>query len=169
MDIESLKIKRASYDDCPLLATLKREVWETTYRGIYPDEKIDNYDYDENVEKFKSYIDNENNQLYVVFDNDELIGYIEFGSPLRPFGDYTQEIGLLYLRKDHQRQGLGTKLFNLASENIKVTGTDRFFISCHKYNLGAQEFYKKMGGEIVAVDDDSANEGLPQIKFEYKI
>ena len=52
---------------------------------------------------------------------------------------------------------------------IKNTGVNNFFISCHKYNFNAQKFYKKMGGKIIKIDEDSDNNGLPQIKFEYKI
>lgn len=43
--MNDFKIRKALYSDCFNLSLLKREIWETTYRGIYPDEKIDNYDY----------------------------------------------------------------------------------------------------------------------------
>ena len=49
------------------------------------------------------------------------------------------------------------------------SGANKFFISCHKYNKNAQKFYEKMGGKIVEIDCDSANNGLPQIKFAYSI
>lgn len=168
--MNDFKIRKAKSSDCFDLSLLKREIWETTYRGIYPDSKIDNYDYQENEKRFKNFINNPNQQLYVVTNDDNnIIGYIEFGKPFRPFRDYNQEIGLFYIRKDYQRHGLGTKLFDLASKQIKFNGSDKFFISCHKYNLDAQKFYKKMGGKIVHIDNDSANDGLPQIKFEYNI
>ena len=167
--VNNLKIRLAKYTDCTELSYLKREIWETTYRGVYPDEKIDNYNYINNTEKFKSYIDNPNQQLFVVTDNNVIIAYIEFGKPFRPFEDYKQEIGLFYIRKDYQGIGLGKKLFDFAYNNIKTTNVDKFFISCHKYNLNAQKFYEKMGGKLVKIDEDFANNGLPQIKFEFKI
>lgn len=167
--INNLIIRKATYSDCKELSYLKREIWETTYRGIYPDAKLDSYDYLKNEEKFKNYIDNPNQQLYVVTDNNVIIAYIEFGKPFRPFENYEQEIGLFYIRKDYQGSGLGKKLFDFAYEYIKITSVDKFFISCHKYNFNAQKFYEKMGGKIVKVDDDMANNGLPQVKYEYKI
>ena len=162
-----LIIRQAIKEDCPKLSILKKQIWETTYRGIYPDEKIDNYDYSENQKKFKNFIDNASQQLYVVEDKNELIGYIEFGEPHRPFQDYSQEIGLFYIREDYQRQGLGRKLFNMAYDYIKNTGVDKFFISCHKYNTNAQKFYEKMGGKVVQLDENSVSDGIPQIKYEY--
>ena len=167
--MERLEIRKAVFTDCKELSLLKKEIWETTYRGIYPDSKIDNYDYLKKKKKFKNYIHNPNQELYVAISNNKIIGYIEFGKPSRPFEDYKQEIGLFYIKKDYQRQGIGKKLFHLAFNYIKNKGVNKFFISSHKYNFNAQKFYEKMGGEIVKIDEDSDNDGLPQIKFKYKI
>lgn len=166
---ENISIRLANYSDCYTLSLLKKEIWETTYRGIYPNEKIDNYNYIENEIKFKNFIDNPQQYLYVVLDNDKIIGYFEFGVPFRSFQNYKQEIGLLYIKKEYQRTGIGKILFYFAFNNIKNTDVDKFFISCHKYNLNAQKFYEKMGGKVVQVDDDSDNNGLPHIKYEYTI
>lgn len=167
--MNNFNIRIANTSDCKALSLLKKEIWETTYRGIYPDEKINNYDYIKNEEKFKNFIDNPEQQLYVVTTDNKIIGYIEFGKPFRPFKNYEQEIGLLYIKKDYQKHGIGKKLFNLAFNHIKNTGVDKFFISCHKYNTNAQKFYEKMGGNIIQIDNDSDNDGLPQVKFEYKL
>ncbi len=166
---ENIKIRLATYEDCKKLPLLQLEIWETTFRGIYPDEKFDNFNFEIKQKKFESFIDSSFQQLYVVTDNGELVGYFEFGKPYRPFQDYTQEIGLLYLKKDYQKQGLGRKMFDIAVKHIKETGIDKFFISCNKFNLNAQNFYLKMGGRVVHIDEDDANDGVPQIKYEYLI
>ena len=36
--------RKATPEDAPLLAATRPKVWATTYRGIYSDEMIDNYD-----------------------------------------------------------------------------------------------------------------------------
>lgn len=61
-----MEIRIALYEDCRSLALLKRFVWETTYRGIYPNEKIDKYDVDLNENKFKDMIKN-NHKDYLLF------------------------------------------------------------------------------------------------------
>lgn len=164
-----LIIRPAIYEDCQELSKLKREIWETTYRGIYPNEKIDNYDYMENELKFKNFINNPCQQLYVVSDKTQIVAYIEFGKPFRPFKDYSQEIGLFYIKKDYQRHGIGKVLFNLVLNYIKTTNVNEFFISCHKYNINARKFYEKMGGKLVQVDEDTCNNGIPQVKYEYNV
>ena len=162
-------IRMARENDCNELSELKYKVWQTTYRGIYPDYKFYNFDYEKNANSFKRIVNNPEIQLFVVEDKGKIIGYMDFGAPFRPFKDYKQEIGLLYVLKEYQGKGIGRKLFNLAYESIKKNGFNEFFISCNKYNISAQTFYEKMGGEVIHIDDDNEDKSIPQIKYLYKI
>ena len=69
MDYE---IRLAVLSDARRLAEVKIACWETTYRGIYPDSKFDNYDIDKNIEKFENIINNEYIDLYVVVVNGDI-------------------------------------------------------------------------------------------------
>lgn len=160
-------IRKAKIEDCETISKLKLEIWETTYRGIYPDSKFDNYDFEKNTAKFKEIIEKENTHLYVVTHNDIIVGYVNFGIPWRPFKDYTHDVTLLYLRKDFQKCGLGKQLFNLAYDYFRSIDVHRFFISCSKDNMNGRAFYEKMGGVIV--DSGDNNDEIPQVKFEYLI
>ena len=162
-------IRLATENDCKELSELKYSVWKETYRNIYSDEIIDNYDIDKNKNKFLSIVSNPNIDLYVVEDNNKLVGYMDCGIPYRPYKNYKQEIGLLYLLKEYQRKGIGKKLFAIAKNKIKENGYNDFFVSCNKYNIKAHEFYKKMGGIIDKIDDDDHDRSIPQIYFIYKI
>ncbi len=162
-------IRLATLNDARKLAEVKIACWETTYRGIYPDEKLDNYDFDKNTETFKAIISREDIDLYVVEVNDEIVGYMSCGVPVRSYADYEQEIGLLYVLKDYRRLGIGKTFFELASQMIKIKGYDSFFISCNKYNEPAKRFYEAMGGVIVHSDEDNEDKSIPQVKFHYDI
>lgn len=162
-------IRFATEDDCEELSQLKHKVWDETYRGIYPDEKIDNFDYEKNKNTFIKIVNDPEIELYVVEYGGNLVGYMDYGTPYRPFGDYEQEIGLLYLLKKCQGTGLGRKLFNIAYNKIKEKGYKEFFISCNKYNYPAHKFYEKMGGTIIHIDEDNEDKSIPQVKFLYKI
>ena len=144
-------IRLANQNDCKELSELKHQVWTETYRGIYSDEKIDNFDYLKNEKYFLD------------------VGYMSCGTPLRPYKDYKQDVGLLYILQKYQRKGIGKELFNIAYRSIKENGYKKFFISCNKYNTSAQAFYKKMGGIIDEIDDENIDKSIPQIKFIYKI
>lgn len=164
------EIRLATIEDCRELAQVKRKAWETTYREIYPDERIDNFDFSDQEKKFTKIISNESINLYVVLDeNGAIIGYMSCGKPLRKFKDYEQEIGLLYLLAPYQRNGLGRRLFLLANEKIKNNGYNEFFISCNKYNFKAQKIYEKMGGIKIHTDEDAEDKSVPQVKYHYNV
>ncbi len=162
-------IRLAVLSDAEILPKVKLEAWESVYRGIYPDSKFDNFDYQKNVNFFTDIINSDDKDLYVVIVDGNIVGYMEFGYPMRPYGNYEQEIGLFYIIGDYQRKGIGRDLFSLAYEMIKYKGYDKFFISCNKYNINAQEFYSKMGGVIEHIDEDNEDKSIPQVKFSYSI
>lgn len=162
------KIRKTTKNDVEELSRLKQIMWMQTYRGIYSDDVIDNFDYEKHKNKFLKLIDNPDINFYVVESDNKLIGYMTYGLPTRPFRDYEQEIGLLYLLKEYQRNGIGRELFNIAFNGIKEKGYKEFFISCNKYNVNAQAFYKKMGGEVIYIDEDNIDKSIPQMYFLYK-
>ena len=162
-------LRLATIDDCKNLAELKQRVWAETYRGIYYDNIIDDFNYQEAEDVFINIFNNKNISLYVVESNNNLVGYMSVGKPIIEFGNYEQEIGLLYLRKSFQKIGLGKKLFNLAQKEIKEKGFNNFFVSCNKYNLNARQFYEKMGGKLICEDADIDNKRKVQAKYHYDI
>ena len=164
-----MEIRIATDEDCRSLATLKRVVWETTYRGIYPDEKLDKYDIDLNENKFKNMIKQKSRKLFVVLNESEIIGYMSCGKIMRPFDEHTHDIGLLYLAKEYQGKGIGLDLFQFAKMELKNQGVTEFIVSCNKYNLPAQHFYKKMGGKIIKIEEDNEDKSIPQVKFQFMV
>ena len=162
-----MEIRVATYEDCRSLALLKRRVWETTYKGIYPDKKLDKYDIDLNENKFKDMIKQQSQKLFVVLDGYKIIGYMSCGKIMRAFDKHTHDIGLLYLAKEYQGKGIGLNLFQFAKNELKNQWVREFIVSCNKYNLSAQQFYKKMGGKIIKVDEDNDDKSIPQVKFQF--
>lgn len=166
---ENITYRKATSEDCHSIALLKGEVWNTTYRGIYPDDLLDNYDIEKNELTFLRIIANQNNSLYVGTVNDKIIGFMSSGEPYKPFQQYKQEMGLLYILKEYQRRGIGRKLFSIAKEDIKNKGYNEFFVSVNKYNANAINFYIAMGGTVISVDQDKENKYQTQIKLHYSI
>ncbi len=162
-----MDIRIAKEEDCRSISILKRTIWETTYRGIYPDEKLNKYDVDKNENKFKNMINEKSQKLFVLLDNSKIIGYMSCGEILRAFDNYTHDIGLLYLLKEYQGKGLGLKLFKYAQEELKNQGITEFIVSCNKYNLPAKQFYSKMGGKIIKIDECNEDKSIPQVKFKF--
>lgn len=170
MKYKDYTIRIANSYDSKELSHLKKNLLETTYRGIYPDTMIDDYNYEENIKLFRNIINNKDVILYIVEYNNSIIGYMSCGKRRTPFNDYAEEIGLLYIKKEHQGKGIGKTLFEIAYKNIESRGIKKFIIGCNKYNLKARAFYEKMGGVIINEDEDRPNDkSFVQVKFAYNI
>jgi GNAT superfamily N-acetyltransferase len=131
----------------------KKQIWETTYRGIYPDDSLDNFDIERNVTTFEKIIDNPGIKLFVALDREKVIGFMDIGTPFKPYMDYKQELGLLYILKEYQRRGIGKMFMKMAYDTVKINGYNEFIVSCNSKNVNGRRFYEAMGGNIINLND----------------
>lgn len=162
-----ISIEKAKIGKCREIALVKRQVWESAYRGIYPDAKIDGFDIEKETEKFCALVSSEQIDLYVAKAEDKIVGYMAYGKNPRHIEAESDELVLLSILKEWQGKGIGRQLFDYAKELLQNKGADRMELYCNKYNLPAQAFYKKMGCQVVSIDPDNTDKSIPQIKFIY--
>lgn len=154
--------RKATMDDCLAIATLKGIVWNTTYKGIYPDNSLANYDIPKNQRIFEQIVHNPDIELYVVTDNAKIVGFMTCGKPYKPYRDFGQEIGLLYILQDYQRRGIGREFFRIARRQMLTGRYHKFIVSVNKLNQPAIDFYHAMGGRIIEATDT-------QLKLEFHL
>ena len=157
-----MNIELATLKDAKELSFLKKEIWNTTYRGIYDDEVIDNYDYFAREEKLKKLIMDDTQEVYICKDNSSIIGYMIIGAPLHEsLPGYELTINDLGIDIRYRGRGIGRKFLDIAKSKNK-----KLFNCCNYYNLNAQRFYEKMGGKIVKTDLDD-NKRYCQVYYVY--
>jgi hypothetical protein len=61
----AVEIRRALPEDARLISETRKIVWEQTYRGIYPDEKLDKYDMSYYEQRDREYISNGAEHYYL--------------------------------------------------------------------------------------------------------
>lgn len=165
-----IRFKKAEPSDSRTLAETRRKTWEATYRGIYPDEMIDGYDVAEMAERDRRTIEDENQTVYLIFDEDECVGYYCYGTPLYGnYKDFSLCLNSLYLLPPYQRQGYGTSIFSILRHYARIWDIPKFFCCCNAKNLPALAFYKKMGGVVGAESLGHENPAEDQIYFEFYI
>ena len=145
--------RKAEINDCLSIATLKGIVWNTTYRGIYSDEALDNYDVFKNQQIFEKIVNNSEIEVYVATSMGQIVGFMTCGKPYKPFEDFQQEIGMLYILKEYQRQGVGKTFFDIARKQAAKNGHNKFCVAVNKLNYEAQKFYIAMGGKVICTDE----------------
>lgn len=140
-----MEIRLANRNEAKELSYLKKAIWETTYRGIYPDEVIDNYDYKKREEKFMYLISDDNQEVYVCEIDGKIIGYMVIGEPLHgKLEGYELTINDLGIDKQYRGMGIGKSFLNIAKSKNK-----KLFNCCNYYNENARKFYEKNNGVIV--------------------
>ena len=146
------------------LSELRRKVWATTYRGIYPDEIIDNFDYPMHNEKDFLRITSDEYIVYFITEENEKIGYLILQKK-RPLL-YVQS---LYLLEDFRGKGIGRTAFGMIRSFCKENGYDKFYLGCHPQNEKALGFYEKMGGNITERDEGHENNRENSVRIEFEI
>ena len=74
----SVEFRRASPEDARLLAETRRRAWDTTYRGIYPDAMIDEYDLEAHTARDAARIADPANAVFLAMDGAECVGYFTY-------------------------------------------------------------------------------------------
>ena len=85
------------------------------------------------------YIKNGGN-FWIAIDEDKIIGTIAF--------ENRENIGILkrlYIKKEYQHKGIGTKLYNIFEEYIKKTNIKTIYLACGRVLENAHKFYIKNG------------------------
>lgn len=162
-----VSIFEANLDMCKEIALVKKQVWESAYRGIYPDCKIDGFDIDKEAEKFAGLVTAVDIKLYVAVVDNKIVGYMAYGRNPRTADTDCKEIVLLSVLKEYQGKGIGKMLFEFGKEGLK-NQCDHFIIHCNKYNTNAQKFYAKMGCTMLSTDADNPDRSIPQTRFIYR-
>ena len=152
--------RKATIEDCYSIAELKGIVWNTTYKGIYPDERLMNYDVNKNEQIMRNIVDNPDIEIYVATTDDKIVGFMTCGKLYKPFKHYEQEVGLLYILREYQKQGIGKCFFEIAHKQVKEAGYNEFVVGVNSQNTNAIQFYLAMGGKIVLAEEKQLRIGF---------
>lgn len=151
--MSNIAYRKATTEDCYALAELKGIVWNTTYKGIYSEETLIGYDVKKNEQIMQNIVNNSEIEIYVATADDRIVGFMTCGKPYKPFKHYEQEVGLLYILKEYQKQGIGKGFFEIAQKQVKEAGYNEFMVAVNSQNANAIQFYLAMGGKIIFSDE----------------
>ena len=143
----AVTIRRATQADAHIIAATRLKVWEETYRGIYPDEKLDHYDASTYTRRDFNRMGIPGYNYYLFVDEGKCVGYFSFGPyNYGTYKDFYLTINDLYLLKPYQRRGLGREALEIIRNYCRTRGLKKFFCGCNAHNHNARAFYAHMGG-----------------------
>src|SRR3990167_515098 len=101
---------------------------------------------------FKSAIQSKDGCFFVCEENSVLIGYAN-GRPMDIDYRKSRYFEIVNIGVDPEKRGLGIgkALLDKVSNWAKKNGFQKIYLNCYAKNLGAIEFYKKNGYEVIDV------------------
>lgn len=143
----SIRLRLAGVDDAPTIARIHVDTWRAAYRGLVPDEFLQNMNYSQREEYTRAALIAHLEETYMVEDGDEAVGILTIGlcrdSDL-PAGS-CGEIWGIYLVSERWRQGLGTWLVDEAERKLQARGYNKVTLWVFEGNSAARRFYEAVG------------------------
>lgn len=167
--MEKIEIRKAVETDADAILDVNLDCWETTYGQFFKKEVFENRraTRDKKVAWWKQHLAGEHN-AYVAVVGGKIVGYMDYFDESRTHPGYA-EIGSIYILKDYQKMGIGTKFFEIAFTLAKSQKKIKMMLNVLDKN-SAVEFYKKMGGKVIGdVEIEKAGEKFKEDVIEYKI
>lgn len=139
-------IRYAYISDAKDLAKIHSNSWKVSYKGIIPDEILDNFNIEKKQRYFERVIKDGLEENAVILSNNEVIGFICIGKCRdTDKTDSYGEVWGIYLLPEYFGRGVGTKLINWGLGELRNRGYNKVTLWVLEDNIKARKFYEKVG------------------------
>ncbi len=162
------EIRFATQADAQVLGEIHAASWKAAYRGIVPDEVLQNRTAEKRTDYFMRALAERREEDAIILVNGKAAGFVCIGKCRD--GDAapcTGEIWGIYLAPSFWRQGIGTRLIRWGMDTLQKRGYSAIVLWVLAENMAARAFYEKMG----FLPDGAEKEivlGKPLIECRYR-
>lgn len=164
-------IREARPEDAAGIARVHVDSWKSTYRGIVPDEVLDNLSYEEREEQRRSIFGTRVPGAFSLVAEDvngDIVGFADAGPARKGDPEYDSEIYAIYLPADVQGQGIGRRLFEEVVRRLRADGYRGMMLWVLADNP-SRGFYERMGGRPVRRQTISIGKELAEIGYGWTV
>ncbi|HVB37177.1 MAG TPA: GNAT family N-acetyltransferase [Vicinamibacterales bacterium] len=165
-------IRPATPEDAVAIAHVHVAAWQDTYAGILPASFLARLSVHEDTRRWQQLIADRTRGLFVRVSTarpDGIVGFAVGGPNRRGVRAYVGELQAIYLRRSHQRQGIGTALTGAVADELAARDMSSMIVWALAKNDLARQFYRALGGrpagrrklEIAGVTLDAVAYGWP--------
>lgn len=142
----NLTIRKAVPDDAHDYSDAHIASWRYAYKGIVPDDYLDNLSVEVRTERFRQSFAESTNMLYLCAVYEEKIVGILIINPSRDEDlPDAGEVSAIYLRPEYIGKGFGRMMMDYAVETLHQQGFDSIIVWALEDNARACRFYEKCG------------------------
>jgi uncharacterized cupin superfamily protein/predicted acetyltransferase/predicted N-acetyltransferase YhbS len=166
-----INIRRARHGDEPSIAQVHIESWQQAYQGIVPQKYLDELplSFDERVESWQRILNNENRWAFVAERENQILGFVLFGSPRDEGREDWIELGAIYLLASEQKKGTGFSLLREGFSLMKSLGYQRAYCWALDENPTGK-FYVGAGAakSDLTKFDDIGGQRFKEVAYEWQ-
>ena len=164
----AVQYRLASNDDAPAIAVLHAESWRVAYRGMFPDDYLNNDVFEDRAKLWQERFadsERETSTLTIVAEHGhDLVGFAH--SIVDDDTTYGTLLDNLHVRQSEQRGGIGTRLMVQTAEHLAALGFTHLYLWVLEANDRARTFYRALGGQECGrgtAADGPSNPALPAV------
>lgn len=144
-------VREAVASDAKGMAKVHVDSWRTTYKGVVPDDYLDNLSYQERENIWNQAIPR--GGVYVAEVDGKVVGFANGGKERSGnYADYDGELYAIYILKEYQGQGIGKELMTAVANHLVRQGYSNMLVIVLEDNP-AKHFYESTGAKYVATGD----------------
>ena len=148
----SITIRPATAADASAIARVRTDGWRSAYRGLVPDAYLDAMDVDASIALWHRILTAAPNatSVFVADDGGEVVGFAAGNMLEEPRLDLDAELSAAYVRRDHQRAGIGRRLVCAVARAQRAHGASGLIVWTLTGNKAARAFFESLGATLVA-------------------
>lgn len=162
----------------PMLPTDSKRVaeihtlsWQFAYKGIVPQDFLDDIDINKRESNWKSGIEKDPSLVRLVaVANNKILGFVcGLNNRDKSIEDIDGELWAIYVDPNESNHGVGTILFKSFKDELNQRGIFTMNVWVLEDNLSARSFYEKMGGELSqhVKEIEIGGKKLKEVSYEY--
>lgn len=144
---ERMLIRHATVEDAHGLAVVHVRSWQEAYRGLMPQDALDNLSIAEREASWARIIAEtpRGSRTLVVLDGDRLVGWASYGAARDADAVGTGELWGIYAHPDSWSTGVGHLLIEAVEEALRADGHEVTYLWVLEGNARAAAFYDRHG------------------------
>jgi ribosomal protein S18 acetylase RimI-like enzyme len=145
-------MRRAEQGDAQAIAAVHVSAWRQAYRGLLPDEVLDQLSVEEREQSWRELLDERHGRWFTVVavgSDARVEGFCTTATPSRDddAGERTAEIAATYVDPAHWRAGIGSALLDAALAELRQADYEEVTLWVFADNARARSLYRRFGFE----------------------
>jgi ribosomal protein S18 acetylase RimI-like enzyme len=163
-----VELRRAVPDDAAAIACVHVRTWQVAYRGLIPDEVLDDLSVEQREEMWRGALSGEGGAaVYVALEGPAVVGFCAVSAPSRDDDaeDGVAELTAIYVDPDVWRAGVGRALMDAAFADLRADDWHRVTLWVLAENQPARDFYARFGFAPDGADRTPAGSSEKEVRL----